>query len=425
MKEIPKVSVIVPVYRGIEYIGELLSCLRAQTLHSMEFIFIDDKGGDGTFEIVKEAAKYDSRIVCLDNVVNRGPGYSRNRGVELARGEYVAFADADDFVGPDFYELLYKRAIKEKVLVVKGHAQSVYPDGVTKLSCLNEVIESGLQKKVDLMNLFTYEHWSAIYNREYVQETGAFYHENSKYGEDTYFLMCLMYYVSSADFALENKAVYSYRQNESSLMNVKKDAGYLQQIRCRAEVRFDWLDSKNDSEKILKYVTKVFEDQLGWLLNEIIDDVDDLLLEDYLLYFYDKLKMRIAAGNGFKPGVYANALLASAGRLERFRIYRAVWPILQSLRNEVDGRQNRIVLLQNRIEELQQDIVALQRVSNIGLIASELCRRYRLLAIRKFFSFGDRRERYQRQQDILNRLIREYKMKRKLLCIEALSESSR
>lgn len=60
MKEIPKVSVIVPVYRGIEYIGELLSSLQNRMQRAMQFVYVDVKAGDGSFDIVREAAQYDN-----------------------------------------------------------------------------------------------------------------------------------------------------------------------------------------------------------------------------------------------------------------------------------------------------------------------------------------------------------------------------
>ena len=119
MQRVPKVSVIIPVYCSQGRISETLRCLQNQTLQELEFIFIDDKGCDGSFDIILGAASTDSRIVCIANDTNRGPGASRNKGIEIARGEFIAFVDADDMISHDFYEKLYEKAQKTGALVVK------------------------------------------------------------------------------------------------------------------------------------------------------------------------------------------------------------------------------------------------------------------------------------------------------------------
>ena len=117
-KSIVRVSVICPVFKARAYISSLLEALRNQSLKDMEFIFIDDKGNDGTFDIIRQSAAEDSRIVCLENPENRGVSYSRNAGIRQAKGEFIAFVDADDYVSPDFYERLYNKAIENNALVV-------------------------------------------------------------------------------------------------------------------------------------------------------------------------------------------------------------------------------------------------------------------------------------------------------------------
>ncbi|MBQ3526602.1 MAG: glycosyltransferase family 2 protein [Akkermansia sp.] len=96
-----KVSVIIPVYKAEKYISETIVSLRRQTLKELEFIFIDDKSNDNSFNIIQESAKVDSRIVLIQNNSNIGAGASRNKGIEIARGDFIAFMDLDDLLSPN------------------------------------------------------------------------------------------------------------------------------------------------------------------------------------------------------------------------------------------------------------------------------------------------------------------------------------
>ena len=108
----PKVSVIVPVYEPGEAIKKCMESLQGQTLQSIEMIFIDDCGKDGSIKFVLDAAERDQRIRIIENEHNSGPGVSRNIGIKAACGEYLAFVDADDFISQNYFELLYNKAAR-------------------------------------------------------------------------------------------------------------------------------------------------------------------------------------------------------------------------------------------------------------------------------------------------------------------------
>ncbi len=94
----PFVSVVIPAYNAAAYLAETLASVRAQTYHSYELIVIDDGSSDATLEI---AARYGAR--CLRQS-NRGASAARNEGIRKARGQYVAFLDADDLWAPSKLE---------------------------------------------------------------------------------------------------------------------------------------------------------------------------------------------------------------------------------------------------------------------------------------------------------------------------------
>lgn len=97
------VSVIIPVYNGERYIHRCLESLFRQTYTNIEIIVIDDGSKDTTADICRKLAVRDSRII-FSVQENKGVSAARNKGLELAKGEYVCFVDADDYVDKSFVE---------------------------------------------------------------------------------------------------------------------------------------------------------------------------------------------------------------------------------------------------------------------------------------------------------------------------------
>lgn len=110
---VPKVSVIIPIYNVEKYLKECLDSIIKQTLENIEIICIDDGSPDGSLEIAKEYIA-DPRIVILSQS-NKGLSSARNLGLKYARGEYVHFLDSDDFMLLEAYELLYVQASKQEL----------------------------------------------------------------------------------------------------------------------------------------------------------------------------------------------------------------------------------------------------------------------------------------------------------------------
>lgn len=111
-KSAPCVSVIVPVYNTEKYLHECLSSLCGQTLKNIEIICVNDGSTDNSSLIIEEFASRDPRIRYVDRI-NSGVSEARKAGILCARGEYIGFIDSDDYVNPEYFELLYEAACKE------------------------------------------------------------------------------------------------------------------------------------------------------------------------------------------------------------------------------------------------------------------------------------------------------------------------
>lgn len=105
-----KVSVIIPVYNVQEYLQECLDSILGQTLKEIEVICIDDGSTDKSYDILMEYQKKDSRIIVLQQE-NQGAGIARNKGLDIARGEYLSFLDADDFFDKEMLKKSYMKAL--------------------------------------------------------------------------------------------------------------------------------------------------------------------------------------------------------------------------------------------------------------------------------------------------------------------------
>ena len=121
-----KVSVIIPVYNVEKYLPECLDSVIKQTLKDMEIICVDDGSTDSSGKIIDEYAAKDNRIVVIHKQ-NGGYGQSCNKGLDIAKGEYVAILEPDDFVDEHMYEDLYNAAKQ-----YDGDPQFQAPDGLLR-----------------------------------------------------------------------------------------------------------------------------------------------------------------------------------------------------------------------------------------------------------------------------------------------------
>ncbi len=124
---VPKISVIIPVYNAEKYLKECLDSLLGQTFTEFEIICVDDGSIDRSLEILKKYAEQDSRIRVLTQQ-NKYAGAARNKGFEVAAGEYVFFLDADDFFAPELMERTWKRAKETDADVVMFEAIQLWGD---------------------------------------------------------------------------------------------------------------------------------------------------------------------------------------------------------------------------------------------------------------------------------------------------------
>ncbi|MGN0503616.1 MAG: glycosyltransferase family 2 protein [Ruminococcus sp.] len=125
----PLVSVIIPAYNIADYLPRCLDSVLGQTYKNLEVIVVSDGSTDGTNEIIKRYAGQDNRIVPVFKE-NSGVSDTRNKGIEMAKGDYIGFIDGDDYIEANMYETLLDNALKYDADISHCGYQMVFPSRV-------------------------------------------------------------------------------------------------------------------------------------------------------------------------------------------------------------------------------------------------------------------------------------------------------
>jgi glycosyltransferase involved in cell wall biosynthesis len=211
------ISVIIPVYGVEKYISQCLDSVINQSYRNLEIIVINDGTKDKSAEIAKEYARKDCRIKVYD-YANGGLSIARNRGLELAKGEYISFVDSDDWLHPDFYKKLAGALetnnadiVKCSIIIIDTVKEKIkgFKETKTRKSDIDLYFNQGFLWRVV---------WNALYKREIVM--GVRYPANVNF-EDNY---ASGMYVFKARIVVElNDVLYYYRRNLSGLSKGKKE----------------------------------------------------------------------------------------------------------------------------------------------------------------------------------------------------------
>ena len=240
-----KVSVIVPMYNVEDYIKETLDSILSQDIDEIEILVIDDGSSDESPNIVKEYAKKHTEVKYIFQE-NSGPSIARNRGIELARGEFIIFVDSDDILPKNSIKLRYETA-KEKNcdIVVCGTYKF---DGKSTWMMEKHFLSPGYKDiKVDYDLLWTLGPCNKIYRRETIKDIKFL--ENIKYAEDQVFVLDA--YLKARKIYAIQEVGYYYRVRENETESLTQQI-YSNSLNVLEQVKDSWLASKKNIEDNVK-----------------------------------------------------------------------------------------------------------------------------------------------------------------------------
>lgn len=218
----PVISIIIPVYNASPYVEQCVRSVLAQTLQELEIIAVNDGSTDGSDVILDKLAAKDTRLKVF-HLVNNGVSAARNFGLQQAKGSYIGFCDADDWMEPTMLEELYHALTTQacdwaicNVHVIKND------DPITvRLKITEQIIDMASDRTSFLRSLmrFAYDNanWNKLFHAAIIREQQLRFAEDMNIWEDLLFNLQYLQYVKRA--ALVAKPLYNYRIINTSLYN--------------------------------------------------------------------------------------------------------------------------------------------------------------------------------------------------------------
>ena len=217
----PLISIIVSFYNDEPYLERTMSGIVHQTYANLEVIAIDDGSTDDGLEIVERYAAADPRIHVVSKP-NTGVSSSRNAGLDRARGEWVYFADADDWMAHDAIERFVEMAVStpDCDLVVSSFFRVHGMNAALKAGPAGGVVSR--ERYLHWMrarpaNLYYASLWNKFFRRSLIEEHGMRLDTKVNFGEDHIFILGYLRYVRRV--GLVEKGLYYYVDNQDSLLH--------------------------------------------------------------------------------------------------------------------------------------------------------------------------------------------------------------
>lgn len=225
------ISVIIPVYNVEDYLHVCLNSVLKQTYEDFEIICIDDASTDSSLEIVEYFTQKDSRIKILKNDVNKGPGFSRNRGLEIAQGKYISFLDGDDWLSPNAFEILIKKAETDNLdlLMFKNIVYYEEPHEFGWEAYYDMEFMNSFENKIfnhldlDKTKLFKMSNapWNKFYLKAFLDENNIrFPNENLIHEDNPFFYKVI---TRARRVSLIDKYLHNRRRRPNSIMTLNNE----------------------------------------------------------------------------------------------------------------------------------------------------------------------------------------------------------
>ena len=217
-----KFSVIIPCYNVEKYIESTVKTVLNQTYKDFEIILIDDGSKDSTLAILNNLKETDDRIKVFTQP-NKGVSYTRNRGIDIAKGEYIYFLDADDEIKNTLFEEADKVLIK-KSIGVYSFGYKVIKDTKKRMYIANKEFEGLYTSKEFLKKYFKLEIpqsiCSLIVRRDSLKNIK--FNEELKIGEDLDFQIRLILLNNEKEIYYTSDIYFYYIMRKNSVMTSKK-----------------------------------------------------------------------------------------------------------------------------------------------------------------------------------------------------------
>lgn len=255
----PKVSVIIPVFKVEKYIGKCAKSLLNQTLDDIEYIFIDDCTPDNSIDILREIVEqFPSRREMIR--IEKMPTNSRQAavrcfGMQLATGDYVIHCDSDDWVDLDYYEKLYNKAIEDDADVVFAPIVDEYTESsiLRKMNTPNNI---GKEIVINWYGTNTAMYlWNKLVKRSIYTENHILPFEGVNMWEDNGLMLRILYHAKRVSYI--SGPAYHYNHTNMGAMTASYGRSAVEQMLKCANLLDKFFSEKNDAQEYVKTVNAV------------------------------------------------------------------------------------------------------------------------------------------------------------------------
>lgn len=258
MKTLPKISVIIPVYKCEKYLKQCVDSVLAQTFEDFELILVDDGSPDGSPAICDTYVKADQRVAVIHKE-NGGVSSARNKGIEAATGEYIMFIDSDDYIDSEMLQLLYRQVKEDADCIISGLRYVFEENGTQKEYCLRDIkfqtneIDR-VYEEID-RNFGFAAPVAKLYKTAIIKSKAISYAEGFSILEDGSFV--LEYLKHCSNCVLCSGVFYNYRQASQMSLMKAFNANAIQALQYYCDVG-SWLENLLSKENKEKYYIKLY-----------------------------------------------------------------------------------------------------------------------------------------------------------------------
>ena len=289
------ISVIIPVYNVENYLHVCLNSVLKQTYQDFEILCIDDDSTDSSAEILEYFAHKDSRIKILKNDSNHGPGYSRNKGLDMAQGKYISFLDGDDWFSPNTFEMLIEKAEKDnldllmfKNIVYYEEPQKFgfeeYYDMEFMNKFENQVFDHWDLDKTKLL-IMANAPWNKFYLKSFLDDNNIRFPNENLIHEDNPFSYKVI--TSAKRVSIINEYLHNRRRRPGSIMTLNNERIF-DNIDVMYKVLDVFFEDMNLYEyykkEVLTYIFAVFMGRYNQIEDEFKEEFYKRVQEAYKVY---------------------------------------------------------------------------------------------------------------------------------------------
>lgn len=298
------VSIIVPVYNAGYYLPRCLKSLITQTYKDIEIILVDDGSKDKSASICDKFAKKDKRITVIHKE-NAGVSVARNTGLNIAKGKWVSFVDADDWLSHNAISKLVERIETTKTDYCFGKVKNIYElstalmgDFVSAKLCLDNYDD-----KLFILKNIPFGPWSKLFRLDIIRENKIYFEKEIKLNEDTIFNLEYLKHCKSV--SIENSVCYYYNRmfHFSAVDKYYTDTYLWKKIILQSKLQL--INEKKLSKEVMEIIEQSYVETISYynkfldstayhdikakITNEWLDVLKDYYKDDFEL-ISEKLK---------------------------------------------------------------------------------------------------------------------------------------